>query len=129
MVLIILSASASGSETSLFSLSPKDIHTIRRRRSGSDKAILKLLSMEDYLLATVLIANNLVNICIVILSNDIINSVVTITSLGWNFAIKTIIVTFILLMFGEIIPKIFASHYPLRFAGMVATCKKIRSAL
>ncbi len=76
--------------------------------------------MEDYLLATILIFNNLVNICIVILSNDIIDSVVTITGTGWSFAVKTVIVTFILLMFGEIIPKIFASHYPLRFAGLVA---------
>ncbi len=120
LILVVLSASASGSETSLFSLSPKDIQTIRQRRSRSDKAILKLLSMEDYLLATILISNNLVNICIVILSNDIIDSLVTITSIGWNFAVKTVIVTFILLMFGEIIPKIFASHYPLRFAGIVA---------
>jgi gliding motility-associated protein GldE len=120
LVLIILSASTSGAETSLFSLSPKDVRTIRERRSRSDKAILKLLSMEDYMLATVLVFNNFVNIFIVILSNDIIDSIVTITSTGWSFAVKTVIVTFILLMFGEIIPKIFASHYPLRFASMVA---------
>lgn len=104
----------------MFSLSPQDIKLLRDRKSKSDQAILKLLSMEDYMLATILIVNNLVNICIVILSNNIIDSLVEFTSTGWNFAIKTVAVTFILLLFGEIIPKIFASHYPLRFAGIIS---------
>lgn len=120
LVLIFISAFASGSETALFSLSPADIRTIKERSSKSDNAILKLLSSEDYMLATILILNNLVNIIIVILSNNIIDSFVTFTSTGWNFGIKTILVTFILLLFGEIIPKVTASHYPLSFAGIVS---------
>ncbi len=120
LVLICLSALASGSETSLFSLSPSDIKTIKNRQSRSDKAILKLLSMEDYMLATILIINNMVNICIVILSNNIINDLVVITSATWEFIIKTVIVTFILLLFGEIMPKVFAQQYPMKFAGMIA---------
>lgn len=120
VILICISALASGSETSLFSLSPSDIKTIRERQSKSDKAILSLLSREDYMLATILIINNLVNIIIVVLSNNIIDSLVAFTAAGWEFAIKTVLVTFILLLFGEIIPKVTATHYPLTFASIVA---------
>ena len=119
-VLICISAFAYGSETALFSLSPGDIRTVKNRGNKSDEAILKLLSTEDYTLATILILNNLVNIIIVILSNNIIDSLVTFTSAGWNFAFKTVLVTFILLLFGEIIPKVTASHFPLRFASIIA---------
>lgn len=118
--LICVSAFASGSETALFSLSPSDIRTIKCRGAKSDNAILKLLSTEDYMLDTILILNNLVNIIIVILSNNIIDSVVGFTTAGWNFAFKTVLVTFLLLLFGEIIPKVTASHFPLRFAGVIA---------
>lgn len=120
LLLIFVSAFASGSETALFSLSPSDIHTVKCRDNKSDKAIGNLLSSENYTLATILILNNLVNIIIVILSNNIIDSFFTFTSGVWNFVIKTILVTFILLLFGEIIPKVTASHFPLKFAGMVA---------
>lgn len=120
IVLIFVSAFASGSETALFSLSPSDMHTVRTRESKSGNAILNLLSSENYTLATILIINNLVNIIIVILSNNIIDSFFTFTSGVWNFVIKTILVTFILLLFGEIIPKVTASHFPLKFSAMVA---------
>ena len=120
ILLICISALASGSETSLFSLSPADIRTVQSRGTKSDKAILSLLSSDDYMLATILILNNLVNIIIVILSNNIIDALVTFISDGWNFAFKTVIVTFILLLFGEIIPKVTASHFPLQFASAIA---------
>lgn len=120
VLLICVSALASGSETSLFSLSPADIRTVKSRGTKSDNAILSLLSSDDYMLATILILNNLVNIIIVILSNNIIDALVTFTSDGWNFAFKTVIVTFILLLFGEIIPKVTASHFPLQFASIIA---------
>ena len=120
LVLICISAFASGSETALFSLSPSDIKTVKKRGSKSDNAILKLLSSEDYMLATILILNNLVNIIIVVLSNNIIDSLVEFHSAGWEFVVKTILVTFILLLFGEIIPKVAASHMPLRFASIIA---------
>ena len=76
-VLICISAFASGSETALFSLSPGDIRTVKNRGNKSDEAILKLLSTEDYTLATILILNNLVNIIIVILSNGLPRSIIT----------------------------------------------------
>lgn len=120
LLLICVSAFASGSETALFSLSPSDIHTVKCRGTKSDRAILNLLSSEDYMLATILIINNLVNIIIVILSNNIIDSIVEFTSPGWNFTVKTVLVTFILLLFGEIIPKVTATHFPLAFSSIIA---------
>lgn len=112
----------SGSETALFSLSPSDIHSIKHNRSRANSAIMRLLSMQDYLLATVLIVNNLVNICIVILSNSIIDRIVSFTADAslWEFVIKVVIVTFLLLLFGEIMPKIFAAYNSLKFAQLVA---------
>ncbi|MCD8101709.1 MAG: gliding motility-associated protein GldE [Alistipes sp.] len=120
VVLLVISALISGSETACFSLSPSDINSLRERKSASDRALMKLLGMQDYLLATILIANNLVNICIVILSNNLIDRLVVFGSTGWEFAIKVVIVTFVLLLFGEIIPKIFSAYYPLRFARFIS---------
>lgn len=120
LMLICISAFASGSETALFSLSPANIKTIKERGSKSDNAILKLLSSEDYMLATILILNNLVNILIVVLSNNILDALVSFHSTGWEFVVKTVLVTFILLLFGEIIPKVAASHLPLGFASIIA---------
>ena len=120
VLLLMVSALVSGSETSFFSLSPANVDSIRRRHSRADEAILQLLSSQDYLLATVLIVNNLVNICIVILCNDIIDRLGTFASATWEFVIKVVIVTFLLLLFGEIMPKIFAAYNPLRFARAIS---------
>ncbi len=120
-LLLCVSALVSGSETAFFSLSPANINEIRKRPSAANQAILKLLSMQDYLLATVLIANNLVNICIVLLSSYILSGIVTFGGAPiWEFLIKTVVVTFLLLLFGEIMPKIFAAYNSLRFVRMVS---------
>ena len=90
VLLLCVSALVSGSETAFFSLTPAHISSIRKQSSRADQAILKLLSMQDYLLATVLIANNLVNICIVLLSSYILSGVVTFGGAPvWEFLIKT----------------------------------------
>ena len=73
------------------------------------------------MLATILIVNNLVNICIVILSNGLIDSLTDFGgAAGLEFVVKTVVVTFLLLLFGEIMPKIFASYNPLRVARMTS---------
>ena len=74
LLLLMVSALASGSETSLFSLTHNDIHALKERRNSSSEAILKLLKSVDLLLATILVLNNLVNICIVILSSRLIDT-------------------------------------------------------
>ena len=105
-------------ETSFFSLSHNDIRHLQSRRSASAAAMLRLLANVDLLLATILVVNNLVNICIVILTAGIIDSVFTF--LRFEFLFKTVLVTFLLLLFGEILPKVLAQTIPLRFASMVA---------
>ena len=114
--LLLASAFVSGSETAYFSLSPADVESIRRSERSADKSIVRLLGEQDYFLATILIANNLVNICIVVVSDRIIDGIARFHSAGLEFAVKTVVVTFLLLLFGEIIPKVTATYSPLRIA-------------
>ena len=120
VALLLCSALTSGSETALFSLSPTQLDKIRRSQTPVNKAIMKLLSDQDKLLASILIFNNLVNILIISLCNRLIDRVVVFNSTGWEFAIKTVAVTFVLLLFGEIIPKVYASYNPSGFSRLVA---------
>lgn len=120
IVLLMCSALASGSETALFSLSPSQIDKIRKNHTPVNRAIMRLLSDQDRLLATILILNNLVNILIISLCNNLIDSLMTFSNAGWEFGIKTVAVTFILLLFGEIIPKVYASYNPKGFSSLVA---------
>lgn len=116
--LLSISALVSGAETSFFSLSHNDIRRLQESRSGRAAAVLRLLTNVDLLLATILVVNNLVNICIVILTSGIIDSLFTF--LRFEFLFKTVLVTFLLLLFGEILPKVLAQTIPVRFALMVA---------
>lgn len=120
VMLLCCSALASGSETALFSLSPSQLDHIRRNQTGTNGAIMRLLSDQDRLLATILVLNNLVNIFIIALCNNLIDHIVVFHSTAWEFAIKTVAVTFILLLFGEIIPKVYASYNPNGFSRLVA---------
>ena len=121
MCLLAVSALVSGAETSFFSLTPHDIRDIKAHpEKSSNDAILRLLGDVDQLLATILVVNNLVNICIVILAARIINLLFTFGSAGMRFLFESVIATFLLLLFGEIIPKVFAQSRPLRFARTVA---------
>lgn len=119
--LMCISALVSGSETAFFSLSPKDLDKIKKSTASSDATILRLLSMQDYLLATMLIVNNLVNICIILLSNNIIDQLMTFAAgSAWEFVVKTIIVAFLLLLFCEITPKIYGAYNPLGFSRFMS---------
>jgi len=102
------------SETAFFSLSPQDIKTLQKDTGSRSMAVLKLLGMQDYLLATILLFNNFVNICAVIVANTIIDSLVTFNNTVVEFIIKVVIVTFLLLLFGEIMPKIYANYHALK---------------
>ena len=116
--LLCVSALVSGAETSFFSLSHKDIRRLQTRTTASAEAVLHLLTDVDVLLATILVVNNLVNICIVILVSGIIDSVFTF--LRFEFLFKTVLVTFLLLLFGEILPKVLAQTMPVHFAQFAA---------
>ncbi|MBR4999419.1 MAG: gliding motility-associated protein GldE [Rikenellaceae bacterium] len=121
-VLLFLSAMMSASETSFFSLSPNDIEKLRKKNTSAANAALTHLSQQDYLLATILIGNNLVNICAVVAANSIIDSMVQFADVGGalEFVVKTVIVTFLLLLFGEIMPKVFATYNAMSFVQFIA---------
>lgn len=120
-LLLAVSAFVSGSETAFFSLTPMQIREMKESRAQSSETIIRLLTKSDQLLATILIVNNLVNICITILAARIVDMMFIFTSSTWTFVFKTICVTFLLLLFGEILPKVLANSNPLRVARFAAT--------
>lgn len=121
VVLLCCSAMVSASETAFFSLSPHQIEGLHSYPSRSNNAAVKLLDQSEYLLSTILVANNLVNICIVVLSNALIDSWIDFGGAdGVEFLVKMVIVTFLLLLFGEIMPKIFANFNSMRVIGLMA---------
>ncbi len=118
LCLLCISALVSGAETSFFSLTHHDIQQLKGRKNPASEAILRLLGNVDQLLATILVVNNLVNICIVILTSNVVDSLFTFHR--FEFLFKTVLVTFLLLLFGEILPKVLAQTMPMRFASFVA---------
>lgn len=119
ILLLLISALVSGSEVAFFSLTPREQQDMRTKPDARDSAILSLLDDVDSLLATILVANNLVNICIVILSSNVIDSLFVFQSNTFEFVVKSVIVTFLLLLFGEILPKVLSQSNPRSFGRFV----------
>lgn len=143
IVLLICSALISGSEVAYFSLSPQEVHDINIDKEPSSRRIQYLRSIPAKLLATILIVNNLVNIAIVMVSNYIsLNALPDTTFISWsrataswplvsslsiqaradgiNFVITTVFVTFLLVLFGEVAPKIYAKLNNVRLARFMS---------
>lgn len=115
-VLLVLSAFASGSEVAFFSLSPSDLGELEESKSATDKNIRMLREESERTLATILITNNFVNVTIIMLSNYIFAKVVDFGNAAWlQFLCVTVLLTFLLLLFGEIIPKVYSRQSPLAF--------------
>ena len=130
LILLIISAMISGSEVAFFSLTPQKIEQLENDKSPKSQLIIKLLKKAEELLATILIVNNLVNIGIVILSTFLIDYIVHFIDIPIiKFFVEIIVITFIILLFGEIIPKVYASKFPVGFASFMARpllfCKKL----
>ncbi len=122
IVLIMASAMVSGSETAFFSLSPGELHELSDKKNKLHQQIQRLLAKPKSLLATILIANNFVNVGIIILSAFIIDHNFDFSAFPvLGFVIKVAVVTFILLLFGEIMPKIYANQNSVRFVLFMAT--------
>lgn len=120
VVLVIFSGLVSGSETAFFSLSPSDLESLKLRGSKKDKAIITLLNKPKKLLATILISNNFINVSIVILSTFVVSNLFNLHGNAFLiFFIQVIAVTSVLLIFGEIIPKILANKEPVAMATMM----------
>ncbi|TLX76953.1 gliding motility-associated protein GldE [Labilibacter sediminis] len=121
VVLLVFSALLSGSEVAYFSLSPTDLHDIKEHNSKSSRMILKHLKSPEQLLATILIGNNFVNVGIVIISAFITNSLVSFGEPVWvKFVVEVIGITALILFFGEIFPKVYASRFARKFAETMA---------
>ena len=120
-LLLFCSGFVSASEIAFFSLTPTDLNDIEEGNSVSDRIISKLLNKSQKLLATILISNNFVNITITVLGNYAMLSVLDFGGIVWlEFLFITVLLTFLLLLFGEIMPKFYSSLNPLKFCRLCA---------
>lgn len=125
-VLLLCSAMASSSETAYFSLQPNDINELESSQNRSEHLVLEIRQKPKTLLVTILITNNLVNITITIFSTYIMNMMF---NLAVNpvaaFVLNVLVVTSLILLFGEMIPKVYASKKAKSIAIMMAPILKV----
>lgn len=114
LLALVVSGFVSGSEIAYFSLTPAQCEELDETPRGA--SIRRLLDKPERLLATILIANNLVNVTIVVLCNFALGPVFDGMPPVWSFVLQTVILTFLILLFGEIMPKIYANNYPTQWA-------------
>ena len=121
VVLLVFSGFASAAEIAFFSLSPTDLNALDPDRNDVDAKIQKLRDDSERTLATILITNNLVNVTIIMLCNHVFDRLVDFGNAIWlQFLCITVLLTFLLLLFGEIMPKIYARQRPLAYCRMSA---------
>lgn len=126
LVLLLFSALISGSETAFFSLKPNDLKELRTNDTEANRLILALRDKPKTLLATILIANNLVNVAIIILSSFISAGIISeATNPVVSFLLQVVVITSLILLVGEIIPKVMANKYPQRLARFMARTIKV----
>ncbi|MBS1781783.1 MAG: gliding motility-associated protein GldE [Bacteroidetes bacterium] len=130
LVLLLLTAITAGAETAYFSLTAKDINYLKTREEQSARQAIKLLDQPKILLATILVANNFINIAIVITTNVLVSQFINPhLSPLFSFIIQVIVVTFLLVLFGEVLPKVYATQNNMRMALFSAPVIKIMSSL
>jgi putative hemolysin len=134
LLLLICSALISGAEVALFSLTQKDLDDAKNTKSKSYDIIIELLKQPKKLLASILVANNFINIAIVIvfasLSNSLFGEVQSELNLGLFkidlvFFIEVVLITFLILLIGEILPKVYANRNNLKFSKFMAYPLKV----
>lgn len=124
-VLLIGSALISGAEVAFFSLTPSNFISVNGKRSNAQKIVVKLLEKPKKLLATILVANNAINIAIVLLFDSLTdeffgNMNTLVFGIDFKFVIEVGVVTFLILLFGEILPKVYASRNNVKFSNFMA---------
>ena len=124
IILLLLSAMASGSEAAFFSLTRLDMEQLRETNDANSQRVLDLLSNPDRLLATILVTNNMVNICLVITVTQLVDNIFIFSGV-WEFIFNTIIITFLLLLFGEIMPKVLSQTNPVKMTCLLAAPLKL----
>jgi len=122
IILILLSAFLSGSEVAIFGLTTAQKAKLKEDKNKNSERIINLLTDPKKLLATILIGNNLVNVAIVIVSSFIMNEIFENYYLSplLNFIVQVVLVTFLILLFGEVIPKVYANNYNVNFSRLMA---------
>ena len=119
VLLLTLSAMASGSEVAFFSLTRSDMQELESRSDIGARRVVELLSNPDRLLATILVTNNMVNICLVITVTQLVGEIFTFSGV-WEFVFNTVVITFLLLLFGEIMPKVVAQSNPVKISTLLS---------
>ena len=118
---LFCSAMVSASEVALFSLTQQDLNTLSEEDSSKANLISKLLQRPKKLLATILVANNFSHIGVVIVFSFVGNDIFSaIESPILKFVVEVILITFLILLFGEVLPKIYASRNNIQFSKFVA---------
>lgn len=126
VMLLLCSALISGSEVAFFALSPSDIENLRQKQKSSSDLVLKLLEVPEKLLATILIVNNFINVAIVIIASYIMSETLDFgDSYVLGFIVQVVVVTFLLLLFGEVLPKVYATQSPRTFSIRMAGAMRI----
>ena len=125
MLLLLCSALISGAEVAFFSLTPADVIAEDGKRSKAQQIVVDLLDKPKKLLATILVANNFINIAIVLLFDNLADELfggmnTVFYGINFKFLIEVGIVTFIILLFGEILPKVYASRNNVLFSNFMA---------
>ena len=123
---LCLSAITSASEIAFFSLSPSDKNDIDESDTATDKTIQSLSNSPDRLLATIIIWNNFLNVGVVVLSSYALNQIIDFSSVPViGFIFETILLTFLILFFGDILPKIYAQSHSLSLTRKLAALLNI----
>ena len=131
VILFILSFLVAGAEVAFFSLTYKDINLLKIKQQPSFRRIVSLLEHPKTLLASMLIANCFVNIGIILISNILIEGWMEILQLSFwlKFLIKVFSVTFLIVLFGEVLPKVWATHHKVWFAATASLVVEILNAV
>ena len=129
-LLLVVSGFASGSEIAFFSLSPSDLNKLEESDDKRDQQIMELRHDSERTLATILITNNLVNVTIIMLCNYFFAHFIDFGNAVWlQFLVITVLLTFLLLLFGEIIPKVYCGQHALAvcrsLAGSIMVLRKL----
>jgi len=130
VILLFCSALVSGSEVAFFSLSPHDIKSLKEGSSRNSKRVLRLLEKPERLLANILISNNFINVGIITIAAFITGAILDFNgNLLLGFVIEVVVITLLLLLFGEILPKIYANRFAHGFALMMSLPLKVSDRL
>lgn len=129
LILLLLTAITAGAETAYFSLTAKDINYLKTKEEPNAKQAIRLLDHPKILLANILVANSFINIAIVISTNLLIGRLLPELSVMTSFLVQVVAVAFLLVLFGEVLPKVYATQNNMRMALFSAPVLNVISGI